>query len=341
MKKKLIMLVLSVVAIASLILVGCAPKAAPPAEKFTWTLSPMNPVSSFMTQGDIKFAETVAERTGGRLTIEVRCQIELGYKGTEQLRLVKDGVLNASDTPEGYCAPDDPAFGVTWLPFLARDFEEVRRGQKAIFPILSREFEEKWNGHLLFLNAFPMSTLHTAKKPIMSLDDLKGLKMRVPGGPFADGITAAGGVAVVIPAADTYTALARGTADGLVCSYMSLIDLGWYEPCPISTNIPFSVGAAGVIWCNLDDWNALPKDIQEIVTEESEKTNESMLTEATTANEELIKFLLDHGQQLVETPPAVSEEWAKLCEPVWESWADRGGPVAQELLEAYRAAVGR
>ena len=98
-----------------------------------------------------------------------------------------------------------------------------------------------------------------------SVDDLKGLKMRIPG--FAGEVLAELGVAVTnLPAGELYTALERGTIDALewvgpgmdinmgfhkVAPYYYT---GWHEP---ATDLQFLI--------NQDAWNELPADLQAIV----------------------------------------------------------------------------
>jgi len=102
-------------------------------------------------------------------------------------------------------------------------------------------------------------------KEINSVDDLKGLKMRIPG--FAGEVMAELGVAVTnIPAGELYTALERGTIDALewvgpgmdinmgfhkIAPYYYT---GWHEP---ATDLQFLI--------NQDAWNELPADLQAIV----------------------------------------------------------------------------
>ncbi|MDX1817765.1 MAG: TRAP transporter substrate-binding protein [Marinobacter sp.] len=124
------------------------------------------------------------------------------------------------------------------------------------------------------------------RKEIKSLDDLQGLKMRIPG--FAGEVFAKVGVSPTnIPPGELYTALERNTIDAaewvgpaldLRLGFQQIADYyytGWHEP---ATELQFLI--------NKDSWNKLPKDLQAILKTAMRVSAYDMLVQSQDANAE-------------------------------------------------------
>ena len=155
-------------------------------------------------------------------------------------------------------------------------------------------------------------------KEINSLDDLKGLKMRIPG-LGGEVLKRAGGVPVGLPGNEIFTALQTGVIDATewVGPYNDLAFAlhnaakyyyypGWHEPGPTLELI-----------VNQDAWQSLPEDLQVMVEMTSRAINEDMLSEFTARNNAALRTLLDeHGVQLRRLPDDVLEELKAAAEQV-------------------------
>ncbi len=144
-------------------------------------------------------------------------------------------------------------------------------------------------------------------REINSVEDLKGLKMRIPG-LAGEVFAAAGGTAVTIPGGELYTSMQTGVIDALewvgpyndqafgfqeVAKYYYYP--GWHEPGSI---LEFVV--------NKDSLEALPKDLQAIVRVASRAASQDMLDEYTARNNAALQSLVnDHGVQLRRLPDDV------------------------------------
>ena len=141
-------------------------------------------------------------------------------------------------------------------------------------------------------------------KPIDTLDDLKGLKMRVPG-LGGEILSKLGVVPVNIPGGELFTALSTGTIDaaefvgpyndlafGLHRAARYYYYPGWHEP-----------GATLEAFVNLDAWKALPEDLQVIVQTACEATSHTMLAEMTARNNRALTTLVtEHGVDVRPLP---------------------------------------
>lgn len=122
--------------------------------------------------------------------------------------------------------------------------------------------------HVFYLHAHGPGLLHT-KKPVKTLEDLKGMKIRSTG-LSAKVVEALGGVPVAMPQGGTYEALQRGVVEGTFTPIETL--KGWKQAEVVDyTTDCHMVGytTAMFVVMNKDKWNKLPEHIQKIFTEVS------------------------------------------------------------------------
>lgn len=173
-------------------------------------------------------------------------------------------------------------------------------------------------------------------KEINSLEDLKGLKMRIPG-LGGEVLKRAGGEPVTLPGGEIFTALQTGVIDATewVGPYNDLaLGLhtvakyyyypGWHEPGPTLEAI-----------VNKTAWESLPPDLQAMVKAAARTVNDDMLAEFTARNASALKTLVEeHGVQLRRLPDDVI---AKLREVTAEVLAETGktDPLTTRVYESY------
>ncbi|MFK8047281.1 MAG: TRAP transporter substrate-binding protein [Halioglobus sp.] len=203
---------------------------------------------------------------------------------------------------------------------------------------------ELWREAYAPSNLIPMAGGNTGvqmagwfNKEINSVEDLRGLKMRIPG--LAGEVFAAvGGTPVRIPGGELYTSLQTGVIDAAewVGPYNDLaLGLhevaeyyyypGWHEP-----------GAMLEFIVNKDSFNALPADLQAIVTVASRAANQEMLDEYTARNNAALRRLVDeHGVKLRRLPDDVMTALARGSEQAMQELIDKD-PMAAKVHSSYK-----
>ena len=178
-------------------------------------------------------------------------------------------------------------------------------------------------------------------KEINSVEDLKGLKMRIPG--FAgQAFTAAGGSAENIPAGELYQALEKGTIDALEWvgpyndSTMGFPDVakyyyypGWHE-----------MGPTLELIINKKAWDELPEDLQAIVQAAAAKANVTMLAEYETENAKQLRVIQAAGKvELRPFPEEVLEAFRVSTQKALEEKAAEN-ETFKKVYEAYKEFQG-
>lgn len=144
-------------------------------------------------------------------------------------------------------------------------------------------------------------------KEINSVDDLKGLKMRIPG-LGGEVLKKAGGTPVTLPGGEIYTSMQSGAIDatewvgpyndmafGLYKVAKFYYHPGWHEP-----------GSTMEAMINKDAFNELPKDLQVIVRAACRVANQDMLADYTAKNNQALQTLINkHKVQLRQYPDDV------------------------------------
>jgi TRAP-type C4-dicarboxylate transport system substrate-binding protein len=135
--------------------------------------------------------------------------------------------------------------------------------------ILHKEFEAV---KVVELNGCIQAFLWT-KKPVKSLDDVKGMKVRSPGGQQTNYIKAIGAEPIFMPLGDVYMAMETGTIDGIVTCVPLILSFKLHEVAKHAVVATFGCVSEGVVM-NKQSWNKIPDkkvDLFELPSQEAEK----------------------------------------------------------------------
>ncbi|MES9994844.1 DctP family TRAP transporter solute-binding subunit [Desulfovibrio aminophilus] len=160
------------------------------------------------------FAKKVAERTGGKVQIDVFPADQLGkqLESVEGVMVGTHDMVLASDTVLSNWVPN---MGILNLPFLFNDLNDVRKVLDG--PIGARLAKEMEPHGAVVIGWWENGMRHITnnKRPIKTPDDLKGMKIRVPEGEvFVETFKALGAGPTVVSFGELYSALQLGTVDG-------------------------------------------------------------------------------------------------------------------------------
>jgi len=177
------------------------------------------------------------------------------------------GIAKIAETNHSYTSQRFPLVEVVNLPGLG--ISSVKAGTYIMrdlyekFPEFRAEYKDM---HLLWNSRLPSYTIQTNNKPVRTLEDIKGLRLRTSGGVSSDAIAALGAAPLFITMGDTYLALQKGTVDGYVSDLTTLFSRKFYEIQKYSSNIDFG-SSTMYVGMNLETWNSLPPDIQKAFDE--------------------------------------------------------------------------
>lgn len=201
----------------------------------------------------------MAKATGGRVEVTLASWPERSVSGPEVLRLVRSGQVDIAAAPLTTVSGDVPMLDGVDLAGMNSDIRQARRVADAMVPVANRELERLG---IKMVATYPFSgQMLFCRKPVNTLADLKGLKVRTNGPSAADLIKALGGQPVSLAFGEVYTALERGTVDCGITGSGSGNGVKWPEVTTHLYAFPLSWSTAGY-FVNLSWWNKLEPAIR-------------------------------------------------------------------------------
>ncbi len=180
----------------------------------------------------------------------------------------------------------------------------------------------------------------TKGKMITKLEDLKGLRLRIPGGPPTTWFKAAGAVPMNIPPADIYNNLEKGVIDGYNMAYSGVVGNSLYDVCKNAVEAKFNCSTL-VIAMNIDKWNSLPSDVRAGIESVSGAVGAKFMGDGTNrATDNCKKTMLGKGVQIAHLSSDEILRWVNLAKPIANDLAAgldaKGLAGSKSLNEIYK-----
>jgi TRAP-type mannitol/chloroaromatic compound transport system substrate-binding protein len=302
--------------------------------KMVTTWPPKLPV---LQEGCERLAKRIEELSDGRLKIQVFAGGEL-VPPLESFEAVSSGTVEVGSGAAYYWAGKEPAS--QW--FAAVPFGLNAQGMAAWF--YGGDGLKLWEETYAPFNLIPRPGGSTGvqmggwfNKKIESIDDYKGIKMRIPG-LGGKVVSKAGGTVVLLPGGEIFTSLERGVIDatewvgplhdlrmGFYQAAKFYYYPGWHEP-----------GTYLEYFFNKKAYESLPKDLQHVVDAVCMENEHWVLTQFEAQNGAALQALTDqHKVQVIKFPDAVLSALRKLSEEVLEEEAAKS-PIAKKVNESFK-----
>jgi TRAP-type C4-dicarboxylate transport system substrate-binding protein len=212
-----------------------------------------------------KFTEMVEEATDGRVTTDLKLGLA---PPPAQMDLIQDGAADLSIIFHGYQAGRFVTTKLIELPGYTGSAEEASVAYWRAYDKYLSNADEHRGVKVVAMHTHGPAQLHTADK-VESIDDISGLKLRVPGGVGGDVGEALGATGIKVPAPKVYETLASGAADGVVMPVDSRQGFKLTEVAPHLYEMPggFYRGSFAFIM-NEGSFQRLPEDIRTALEEE-------------------------------------------------------------------------
>ncbi|HVP80433.1 MAG TPA: TRAP transporter substrate-binding protein [Thermodesulfobacteriota bacterium] len=173
---------------------------------------------------------------------------------------------------------------------------------------------------VLMLSTSPINVVQTLNKPVKTLDDMKGLKLRGTGR-LGDIVKALGATPIPIETPDLYDGLKRSVIDG---AYLPLETMKGFKTGELIKYVSASwrVGSAYCFYVlmNKQKWSSLPADVQKVMGDFSKEFIERWTVEWNNIDIEGKDFFLKQGGQIVTVPDADAPKWIQAVQPVIDDY---------------------
>lgn len=279
-----------------------------------------------------RFAELVNERSKGALKIETYFDSSLGNE-REIAESVVSGAVDIAPSGMSGIGRFFPQLQVLELPYIYKDLDHMQRVAAAIAPEVEAIFKKQGLHNLGFLFLGPRSI--ASKKPIKSVDDMTGLRLRVPESPLYIGFARAlGAVPTPIPFPEVYSAIETGVADAAEGEPATLSTTKWYEPTK-SVSLTKHIWHYRFIVVNGAKFNALPPEQQKILRDAAAEAQAYQAGLVNDFNSKALDKMKAAGVTIIETENL--DKFAEKLAKFQDEFAADIGPEAVDLLAKVRA----
>jgi TRAP-type transport system periplasmic protein len=174
--------------------------------------------------------------------------------------------------------------------------------------------------HPLMFSTSPPCVVQTLNKPVKSLEDVKGLKIRATGR-IADITKSLGANPIPLEMVDVYESLRRGVLEGNLGNFEQMKGFKIGELLKYNT-ASWKISSVNIFYVivNKEKWASLPADAQKIITDYTKDFLEEWAVSWNDIEIEGREFFLKQGGQIIPLPDSEAQRWAKAVEPVIDDY---------------------
>ena len=282
-------------------------------------------------EASVKFAEVVKAKSAGRIEVQVAPSAQLGDDAA-MVTALRTGALDLSANSQGAVSNAVPEYAAFGMPFL---FTSAAAAFKLLDGPLGKELADKSaEKGLVLLGTWDngIRQMTNSKRPITKVEDMKGLKMRVPpDATLVDIMKALGAESQQIKFAELYVALQQGVVDGQENPLVNIHASKLYEVQKhlALTNHQFQMTPFVM---SKRSWDKLSDADKKAVTEAAAEATAMQRKLSQEADEKLLADLKSKGVQ-VTTPDKAA--FAKATAEVLDKWlAGPIGPYVKKVVAA-------
>lgn len=314
-------------AVAALALGGIAVTGAAAQDMPEMTLKFGHPYNEShpLALGAQRFADTVKEKSGGAITIEVFPNSTIG-SSRDLVESLQIGVVDFALVPTTNVASFYPPLDIFYLPFLFRDSAHayaVSDGE--IGQALYADMLAQTGIRMLGMMESGFRTITTRDKKIEKPEDMEGVKFRVVNNPLnVATFKALGANPTPMALSEVFTGLQQGTVDGQDNPVGNVKAFGFDK---VQGNITLSNHQwAGIMFLAADSrWSGLPDDVKALFTEAADEAIQWERAEINKVEAQYLKEMEEGGMTVTRLTPEQAAAFQAAMEPVWDEYREKIG----------------
>jgi TRAP-type C4-dicarboxylate transport system substrate-binding protein len=305
----------------------------------------MAPQSSVWLTMHKPWMEKVEKESGGRIRFEGYPAMQLGGTPVQLYDQVKDGVVDIIWTLPGNTAGRFPRVEVFELPFMMNHAEATSKAYwEYVQTAAADEFKDT---QVLALHVHGPGVIHTTDKPVQSVADLRGLKLRAPTRQVTKLLGSLGATPVGMPLPGIPDALSKGTIGGCVIPWEVVPSVKVHELTKYHAEFDPAGGAlytlTFVMAMNKAKYNSLPADLKKIIDNNSGMATSAWLGKVQQGGDAAgRKAASDRGNTIFTVSAAEAQEFRRKSRAIEVEWVEdmnKRGYDGKKLLETARSLI--
>lgn len=288
------------------------------------------------------WCERIAADSGGRIKCQVFPAMQLGGTPSQLIDQAKDGVVDIAFTLPGYTAGRFPVMEVFELPFLTRS---AQAAAQAAWEFYGKYGSKEFSGlKPLMFSLHDEGYLHTRDKPVRTLADLKGMKLRAPTRMTNKLLAALGATPVAMPLPAVPEAVSKGVIDGFLLPWEVIPSVKLHEMVKYHTETdakhPALYSATFVLAMNQARYDGLPADLKAVIDKHSGAGLSAQAGKTWDESQAVGRQpAVDRHNSFYTLPSAETELWVKASAPLYDEWVaamDKAGLPGRQMLQDAR-----
>lgn len=285
------------------------------------------------TQVARSFAEEVNANANGKLTIKVHSGGSL-IKHPEIHRAVKSRQVQIGEVFIGRLGNNAPIFKLDNIPFLATDFDSAEKLYSASKPALEKALD-KDRLMLLYTSPWPAQDLYS-NKPVASLADLKGLKMRSYSPTTSRLADLMGTTPVNIPFSDVAQAFTTNAIDAMITSPSTGVNGQSWDYISHFTTVHAWI-PKNMVFVNKKLFERLDEETQQVILKAAANAEAKGWALGRKLAVEHTQMLKDNGMVVSEPTETLDKEMRAIGDTMVAEWVEEAGDEGKAIIEAFQA----
>jgi TRAP-type transport system periplasmic protein len=290
------------------------------------------------------WADKVMAESNGKLKIDLFPAMQLGGAPPQLYDQVRDGVADIVWTLPGYTAGRFPIIEAFELPFMVSTAEAT---SQAVHEYAMKHSKNEFRDvHPLAFWTHAPGVFHSGNKPIKSMDDLKGMKIRFPTRQMGEALKALGATPVGMPVPAAPEALSKGVIDALVVPWEVVPSLRIHELTKSHTEVTGERGLYTSVFLyamNKRKYEGLPADVKKVIDDNSGAALAKQLGKLWDEVEAPGRqAALQRGNSIEQLAPEEIARFRKATEGVSKAWiadVSKKGVDGRKLYEEANALI--
>jgi TRAP-type C4-dicarboxylate transport system substrate-binding protein len=305
------------------------------AQTVKWNMATPYADREVLTKNTLQFAADLKTASNGAFDITVHTAGSL-IKITEIRGAVQKGQVPIGEVFKASMGAEDTMFELDAIPFFAAGYKEAR----ALLEASRKPIEDRLMARglrALYLAPWPSQAFYS-KKPVNSIADLKGSKMRTYNAQTSRLAQLMGAIPTTVQA----TEIPQAFTSGIIDSMFTAAGTGVTTKAWDYTKFVYDTQAwvpCNVAFVNEKAFQALPEGHKKLLLEQAKIAEDRGWKMSEEENTVAPKQLVANGMTLAPITATFAAELKKIGDTMLEDWVKKAGPDGQKVVDAYRAAL--
>ena len=306
-------------------------QAVPVAAQEQWVMATPYPENIFHDVNVKQFAREIESGANGKIKITTHHGATL-FKHPEIKSAVRSGQIQLAEYQLDNFANQDEFYNFDCIPFMATSFDETAMLWEAAMPLMEKRFKKE-AVKLLYWAPWPAVGFYT-KRPVNTIADFKGMKMRTFNRLGADLAKALGMQPVVVPAAEIAQAFSTNLIDSMITSTATGVSVQSWDFVKYFQDARVWHGTLQIV-INEQLYQRLPPDLQKVIVQAGERAGKRVMQMAIEASDSQKKVLADKGTNVTEPGEDFKRQTRSIAQNMVNDWVKLTGEDGKQFVAKY------